>query len=152
MLLKTKFDRYAYVHDWDHSFAFAKNLSDCYGAKSEVFYMDNDGSLGEDPDDNEAIENDQGDDDNDASSLFSSDVNGNLSSLNKLKFMEDASQTIENGDTECTNVASVTKASNILQKEIQAVKETMDVSGFQVLFLKGKNIIHLFHSYKKVLA
>lgn len=99
-------------------------------SKTEVSNVDNDDPpQGASHDD--AFEDGQGDDD-DASSLLSSVNDKDVSSINKLKSMEDASKTVENGDTGCTNVASVSEASNDLLKEIQPVKETMDVYGFHV--------------------
>ncbi|CAL9245923.1 unnamed protein product [Arabidopsis halleri] len=91
----------------------------------------------------------QGDDD-DASSLLSSVNDRDVSSINKLKSMEDASKTVENGDTECTNVASVTEASNDLLKEIQPVKETMDVNGFQVFPSQVESVSHIFKRHPDI--
>ncbi|KAL1225764.1 MATH domain and coiled-coil domain-containing protein [Cardamine amara subsp. amara] len=98
---KNKSDRYAHEQDRDHSLAYAKNLSHCYAAKNKVSHVDDDGSL-------------------------NGDVH--VSSFNKLKSMEDTSQTIENGDTECTNV----------------VKETMDVNGFQVFSSQVETVNYIF--------
>ncbi|KAL1201587.1 MATH domain and coiled-coil domain-containing protein [Cardamine amara subsp. amara] len=98
---KNKSDRYAHEQDRDHSLAYAKNLIHCYGAKNKVSHVDDDGSL-------------------------NGDVH--VSSFNKLKSMEDTSQTIENGDKECTNV----------------VKETMDVNGFQVFSSQVETVNYIF--------
>ncbi|EFH54476.1 hypothetical protein ARALYDRAFT_907320 [Arabidopsis lyrata subsp. lyrata] len=117
-------------------------------SKTEVSNVDNDDApQGASHDD--AFEDGQGDDD-DASSLLSSVNDKDVSSINKLKSMEDASKTVENGDTGCTNVASATEASNDLLKEIQPVKETMDVNGFHVFPSHVESVSHIFKRHPDI--
>ncbi|WZZ66579.1 hypothetical protein YC2023_077949 [Brassica napus] len=58
----------------------------------------------------------------------------NGSSLHQVKSLEAASQTVENGGGRrgFNNVISVTEICNNVVKEIQPVKETMNVNGFEV--------------------
>ena len=97
-------------------------------SETEVSNVDYDNAPIEDPGDDDVIENDQGDDN--TSSLVSGVSDRDVGSLNKF---EVASQREEDGDMKCNKVASVTEASNDFPEEVQPVKETKHVNGFQVL-------------------
>ncbi|KAL1225766.1 MATH domain and coiled-coil domain-containing protein [Cardamine amara subsp. amara] len=112
-------------------------------SETEVSNVDDDDAPKRDPHD-DTFEDDQGEDD--ASSLVSRDTD----TLNTLKSLEDANQTVENGDTRCINVASVTEASNDLLKEIQPVKETLDVNGFQVFSSQADSVSHIFKRHPDI--
>nr|VDD62251.1 unnamed protein product [Brassica oleracea] len=66
----------------------------------------------------------------------------NGSSLHQVKSLEAASQTVENGGGRrgFNNVISVTEICNNVVKEIQPVKETMNVNGFEVFSSQNQQI------------
>ncbi|CAN6930684.1 unnamed protein product [Brassica oleracea] len=99
----------------------------------------------EDPGDDDVIENDQGDDN--TSSLVSGVSDRVGSSLNKF---EDASQGVEDGDKQCSKVASVTEASNDFPEEVQPVRETKDVNGFQVFPSQVEWVSHIFKRHPDI--
>ncbi|CAN7085407.1 unnamed protein product [Brassica oleracea var. botrytis] len=87
-----------------------------------------DGAADNDDDDDDGAEEGSDDDDN--------------TSLHQVKSLEAASQTVENGGGRrgFNNVISVTEICNNVVKEIQPVKETMNVNGFEVFSSQNQQI------------
>ncbi|KAG2252243.1 protein RESTRICTED TEV MOVEMENT 3-like [Brassica napus] len=114
-------------------------------SETEVSNVDYDNAPIEDPGDDDVIENDQGDDN--TSSLVSGVSDRDVGSLNKF---EVASQREEDGDMKCNKVASVTEASNDFPEEVQPVKETKHVNGFQVLSSQVESVSHIFKRHPDI--
>lgn len=82
-----------------------------------------------------------------SSSLVSNDSASNGTSVDQVKSLKDASQTLENGGKEFNNVASVPETANNLIREIQPAEETMDVNGFDVFSSQVITGFILFYCY-----
>ncbi|KAJ4885040.1 hypothetical protein Rs2_35133 [Raphanus sativus] len=90
--------------------------------------------------------------DDEATSLVSDDSARNGSSLHQVKSLKDASQTVENGGggRGLNNVVSVTETCNNVFKEIQPVKETKDVNGFQVFSSQVESVSYIFKRHPDI--
>ncbi|VVB06157.1 unnamed protein product [Arabis nemorensis] len=86
----------------------------------------------------------------DGSSLILNDRVRDIRSLHQLKSLEDASQTVENGALGSNSMSSVTETSKIVIKEIQPVKEIMDVNGFQVSSSQVESVSLIFERHPDI--